>query len=193
MGLECHSGDNNRRLIRVGTRSPAARRPGGKRFGWKKVGRKRNQSLAVSGRGNENIIAMVSKREIGAEPPRRYRVLLVDDDAEFVAELGEALAAAGYEVSTHTDGDAALESAAGWRPDIALIDLKMKGTSGFQVARELTRTESLAEIPIVALTGYYTRLEDEELMKLCGFKDKLIKPFPAEKAAQKLNSLLISR
>lgn len=122
--------------------------------------------------------------------PKRYKILLLDDDADLVDELSDALIAAGYEVAAFTEGEAALSAADDFRPDIALIDLKMKGVSGFQVARELGRRESTSGIPVVAMTGYYTGREDEEKMKESGIRACLFKPFPFEVAARKLKCLL---
>ena len=125
--------------------------------------------------------------------PRHYKILLVDDDADLLGELADSLESAGYEIESFTDGDEALEAVGRLLPDIALVDLKMKGKSGFQVAEELRRIKPVAEIPIVAMTGYYTRPEDEKVMKRCGIEACLYKPFSAETAARRLNSILRSR
>ncbi len=117
----------------------------------------------------------------------------MDDDPDLLVELADSLAAAGYEVASFTDGDEALTEAARIRPDIALVDLKMKGKSGFQVAEELRKIDPVSAIPIVAMTGYYTRPEDQKLMKLCGIEACLYKPFSAETAARKLRSILRAR
>ncbi len=121
---------------------------------------------------------------------RRYKILLVDDDRGLLEELSEALAAAGYEVESFTDGRAALEAAAADRPDIALVDLKMQGLDGFRTAEALSRLEPGPPVPVVAMTGYYTRREDESRMKASGIRACLFKPFPAETAARKLHTVL---
>ncbi len=122
--------------------------------------------------------------------PKHYKILLVDDDADLIEELADSLNAAGYEVETFTDGDEAIRAASRIRPDIALLDLKMKGISGFRVAEEIRKIELLADIPIIAMTGYYTREEDQKLMKQCGIQACLFKPFSAATAARKLRSML---
>ncbi len=124
---------------------------------------------------------------------KRYRVLLVDDDAVLAEELAEALEAAGYRVDTFNDAAEALAAAPALRPDIALVDLKMRGKNGFQLARELLEAEPLAGMPVVAMTGYYTRREDENLMKTSGIRACLFKPFTPEVAARKLRSMLQGR
>jgi two-component system, NtrC family, sensor histidine kinase HydH len=120
--------------------------------------------------------------------PKRYNILLVDDDGDLVEELSDALQSAGYRVAGFTDGGAALAAADRLKPDIALVDLKMKGISGFKVAWELAR--AVPPVPVVAMTGYYTAREHESLMKESGIRACLFKPFDFEVAARKLKSFL---
>ena len=124
---------------------------------------------------------------------KRYRVLLVDDDAVLAEELAEALEAVGFRVDSFTDPAAALAAAPALRPDIALVDLKMRIKNGFQLARELLAAEPLAGMPVVAMTGYYTRREDEKLMKASGIRACLFKPFTPEVAVRKLRLMLQGR
>lgn len=123
---------------------------------------------------------------------KRYKILLVDDDPVLLEELSDGLVAAGYKVYLYTNGNDALKAVNRLLPDIALIDLKMKDKSGFQVAEELRKINPAAAIPIIAMTGYYTEPEDEKLMKKCGIQACLFKPFSFKVAARKLKSILQS-
>lgn len=116
----------------------------------------------------------------------RNHVMVVDDDAELLAELSEALRSGGFRVSAFTDGDRALSAAAHSLPGAILLDLKMKGRTGFQVAEVLKRDPRTNGIPVIAMTGCYTSREHEKLMAACGMQACLIKPFTAEAAVQKL-------
>ncbi len=89
-----------------------------------------------------------------------------------------------------TDRNVCYFTAAAARPDIALVDLKMKGIDGFQTAEALGRLEPGPPVPVVAMTGYYTAREHERLMKESGIRACLFKPFPAEPAARKLHTVL---
>ena len=71
------------------------------------------------------------------------RILVVDDDRLVLATLAHGLAQAGYEVIDADNGDDAILLARQHRPDLALLDIRMEGKSGFDVAaylREHLRT-----------------------------------------------------
>jgi len=121
-------------------------------------------------------------------PP--IKLLVVDDDVDFLDELQESLQAEGYEVAVCSDGDSALQAALKLKPDLALLDLKMRGESGFQIAERLRKAAETKNIPIIAMTGFYTRVEHETLMKICGIDVCLIKPFQENVLKQKIASVL---
>ncbi len=80
-------------------------------------------------------------------------VLVVDDVADNIALLNDALDEAGYTVLVATSGEAALLLAARTLPDIVLLDAVMPGLDGFEVARRLKADADTASIPIVFMTG----------------------------------------
>jgi DNA-binding response OmpR family regulator len=104
------------------------------------------------------------------------RVMIIDDDKEFLEELHETLNLSGYEMVAVNDAQDALETANRTKPDIILLDLKMPAKSGFQVADEIRHYQQTSHIPIIAMTGFF---KDDylPLMKMCGIKDFLKKPF----------------
>ncbi len=66
------------------------------------------------------------------------RVVLVDDDERFRAMACRALLADGVEVVGEADnGEDAFEAVAHWRPDVVLLDIRLPGIDGLQVARQL--------------------------------------------------------
>lgn len=121
-------------------------------------------------------------------PP--IKLMIVDDDADFLDELQESLQAEGYEVAAISDGDSALQAALESKPDLVLLDLKMRGKSGFQVAEGLRKAAATKNIPVIAMTGFYTKAEHERLMKICGIDICLIKPFQENVLKQKIASVL---
>jgi two-component system OmpR family response regulator len=62
------------------------------------------------------------------------RVLVVDDDVEVLVMLGDALRARGYEVATACDGQSAVDLAATFEPDVALVDVVLPDISGITLA-----------------------------------------------------------
>ena len=111
---------------------------------------------------------------------RKKRVMIVDDDREFLDELQETLFINGYEVIKVNDPNRVLETAGNNKPDIILLDLKMDNFSGFEIAGELSRFSRTIDIPVVAMTGFFTENEHISLMSLCGINKCIAKPFSAE-------------
>jgi CheY-like chemotaxis protein len=104
------------------------------------------------------------------------KVMIVDDNKEFLEELEEVLAISGYDMVAAQDPSSVLPIAIKEKPQVILLDLKMPGKSGFQLAHELSNSPELQQIPIIAMTGFF-KDGYETLMDLCGIKRCLKKPF----------------
>ncbi len=83
---------------------------------------------------------------------RKPRLLLVDDEIPFVANLLKLLSHRGYEVSTAHDGDSALRLVQEREFDVVILDQNMPGKDGITVLRELKKKQPHLEV--VILTGY---------------------------------------
>lgn len=105
------------------------------------------------------------------------KVMIVDDDSEFLTELKEILDLSGYEVTQIADPKAVVREAVDRQPDVILLDLKMEGLNGFEVADQLKHTEKTSQVPIIAMTGFYTEEEHMSLMNICGIQRCILKPF----------------
>ena len=82
------------------------------------------------------------------------KVLMIDDDPEFVDAISNLLDAKGYEVHTASNGKDGVEKAKAEDPDILLLDVMMTTKhEGFDVARELHEDETARNIPIIIMTG----------------------------------------
>ncbi len=79
------------------------------------------------------------------------RVLVVDDDRLVLATLSHGLHQAGYEVIDADNGDDAILLARQQRPDLALLDIRMEGKSGFDVAAYL---RDASHIPFMFLSAF---------------------------------------
>lgn len=101
------------------------------------------------------------------------RLLVVDDEPQIGRMLKTVLGAEGYTVQIVTDGHAAIETVAKWRPDLLILDLKLPVLDGFEVCRRL-RTWS--QVPIIVLTACDS--EDDKVTALdLGADDYMTKPF----------------
>jgi DNA-binding response OmpR family regulator len=66
----------------------------------------------------------------------------------------------------------------------------MDKKSGFQVADEIKKSAELPDIPIVAMTGFYTEKEHSILMNVCGIRTCLIKPFNPLDVINKIEQII---
>jgi len=82
------------------------------------------------------------------------KVLMIDDDPEFVEAISNLLDAKGYEVHTASNGKDGVAKAKAEDPDIILLDVMMTTKDeGFNVARELQEDETFKATPIIIMTG----------------------------------------
>ena len=117
-----------------------------------------------------------------APEPARWRILLVEDNADARQMLQMLLTLAGHEVDSAPDGVGGLEKAAARRHDVLVIDLGLPGLDGYEVARRL-RADGRAELGLIALTGY-GQPDDRQRALAAGFDAHVVKPVdPARLAA----------
>ncbi len=107
---------------------------------------------------------------------KKKRVMVIDDDKEFLNEMIETLSLTGYDPVPVLESIDAVKRIIQAKPNIILLDLKMDKKSGFELASELMAKPDTKDIPIIAITGVFTDQEHRLLMKICNMKDCLIKP-----------------
>lgn len=112
------------------------------------------------------------------------KVLLVDDEVEFVNTLGQRLKMRDLHVDTVYDGHQALSFITKTEPDVIVLDLKMPGLYGIDVLREIKKINR--HIQVIVLTGHGSEKDEEEAKKLGGF-DFLRKPADIDLLVAKIN------
>jgi DNA-binding response OmpR family regulator len=88
------------------------------------------------------------------------RVLVVDDESDFIELLKYNLESQGFDILTATDGMQALNMARRELPDVVLVDLMLPDIDGFSVCEILRSQPSTSRVPIIvvsALDGEYVR------------------------------------
>jgi DNA-binding response OmpR family regulator len=106
----------------------------------------------------------------------KKRVMIIDDDKEFLEEIAHTLNTGGYRTITVSESVDALAEAVMAKPDIIFLDLKMSKKSGFSVANELMENANTKNIPVIAITGIFAQDEISLLSKICNIKEYLTKP-----------------
>jgi CheY-like chemotaxis protein len=103
------------------------------------------------------------------------RVLVVDDNEDGAEMLALALSTKGYDTRVALDANHALEVAAEFRPQIAFLDLGLPVMDGCELAIQLRQVPGLADVRLVALTGYGDD-SDRKRTRDAGFQHHLVKP-----------------
>jgi len=112
-----------------------------------------------------------------------YRVLLVDDEEEFVSALSERLMLRGIEVDSALNGEEALARMEEKEFEVVILDVMMPGLSGLEVLRQIKSTHPNTQV--ILLTGHGATREGMEGMRLGAF-DYLIKPVDIEEMLEKM-------
>jgi CheY-like chemotaxis protein len=120
------------------------------------------------------------------------RVLVVDDVPEAADGLARVVRLWGHEAEVAYTGAAALERAAGYRPDVLLIDLAMPGMDGCGLAKQLCQRADGADTLLVAVTGHHDAAHRQEARQ-AGFDDFFPKPVNLPDLEQLLQSEWVRR
>jgi CheY-like chemotaxis protein len=104
------------------------------------------------------------------------KVMVVDDDKEFLDELRTTLRQGGYRVKIVQEARKAVAAAVESNPDVILLDLKMQGMTGFEVANKLRVVPGTRNIPIIAMSGFFTENRDDPLLGFFNINYYLQKP-----------------
>ena len=103
----------------------------------------------------------------------KFRVLLVDDEREYVTTLGERMQMRGFDPEIAFSGEQALKILESGLPDVMVLDLKMPGIDGLEVLRRVKKR--YPQVQVIILTGHGSD-RDEAAARRLGAFDHLQKP-----------------
>jgi CheY-like chemotaxis protein len=115
-------------------------------------------------------------------------VLVVDDNVTATEALALILSHWGHAVHVCHDGREALVAAAGFRPDVVLLDIGLPGLDGYAVARLLRDQPELRDAVLIAVTGY-GRDEDRRRSQGAGLDHHFVKPIDLDALEALLSDL----
>jgi len=117
----------------------------------------------------------------------RKKILIVDDEPEFVDMLKMRLESADYDVNTAADGVDGLKKAGDAKPDLIVLDVLMPRKDGYAFVKEAKQDSNLKDIPIIILTA---RPAMEDKFKKEGVNDYIMKPFEAQELLKRIEEIL---
>jgi CheY-like chemotaxis protein len=133
--------------------------------------------VPVRAGGSAREAGPVAPSDAGVPTLRGVRVLMVDDDAEFLELSAVMLRTAGAEVRTASSAFRAYETLEAWQPNVVLTDLAMPGEDGFTLllAMRAAFDQRRLKVPIIAVTAYGTP-DNHARADQAGFDLYLTKP-----------------
>ena len=125
-----------------------------------------------------------------SDEAKKIKILLVDDEVDFIQSVGEWIISRHFEVTIATRGEEAIKEARRGGYDLALLDLQMPGMDGTEVLKILKRKHKFLEA--VMLTGHASLDSAVECTKLGAF-GYLEKPCESEKLLEILKNAYSTR
>jgi len=125
---------------------------------------------------------------------KRAKILLVDDDVDFVEATKIVLEREPYDIIVAYEGDEGLQKARQENPDLILLDVIMPVKDGFTAAEQLKKDPQLSEIPVIMLTSFSSRGQETTIPRSRGFtleaEDYIEKPVTPEELLSRVQRYL---
>ncbi len=124
----------------------------------------------------------------------KTKILLVDDDKDFVEATRLVLESKPYEVVVAYDGDEGLAKARKEKPDLIILDIIMPVKDGFSAAEQLKKDPELKKIPVIMLTSFSEKVGETSLSVSQGLaldtEDYMDKPVAPQELLRRVERLL---
>jgi CheY-like chemotaxis protein len=107
--------------------------------------------------------------------PKRFRILVVDDNHDSALSLAMMLSIMGHETRTAHDGESAVSTAESFLPDVVLLDIGLPLLNGYEVAQRIREQSWGASMFLIAVTGWGQE-EDRQRSSEVGLNVHMVKP-----------------
>ncbi|MFC2034018.1 response regulator transcription factor [Chloroflexota bacterium] len=125
---------------------------------------------------------------------KKAKILLVDDDLDFVESTKIVLEKGSYEVIVAHEGNEGLEKAKAENPDLVLLDIIMPVKDGFTAVEQFKSDPQLSKIPVLMLTSFSSKGQDTGLARSRGMTleadDYIEKPVTPDELLAKVKQFL---
>lgn len=107
--------------------------------------------------------------------PKRFRILVVDDNHDSALSLAMMLSIMGHETRTAHDGESAVDTAEQFLPEVVLLDIGLPKLNGYEVAQRIRKKPWGASMFLIAVTGWGQE-EDRQRSSEVGLNMHMVKP-----------------
>jgi len=128
---------------------------------------------------------------------RKPKILIVDDDIDFVEYAKTILESKSYVTIIAREGEEGLKKALEEKPDLILLDVIMPVKDGFTAAEQLKKDPRLSKIPVVMLTSFSSRGQGSGIPLGKGYlletEDYIEKPVSSKELLTRVEAILAKR
>ena len=118
------------------------------------------------------------------------KILLVDDEKEFLYIVKESLKGAGFDIITATNGGEALRSVKEEGPDLVILDIVLPDIDGETIYKKMKEDPDTSRIPVIFISGVYTKEDAERQSHFLYDKIFLTKPFEENELINKIRTVI---
>jgi CheY-like chemotaxis protein len=123
----------------------------------------------------DNHMADANATTAAAVTPKRFRILVVDDNHDSALSLAMMLSIMGHETRTAHDGESAVATAESFLPDVVLLDIGLPKLNGYEVAQRIREQAWGTSMFLIAVTGW-GQDEDRQRSSEVGLNVHMVKP-----------------
>lgn len=120
---------------------------------------------------------------------KNKKILIADDEPDFVELISMRLEVNGFEVVAAKDGQEAIDKTKKEKPDLLILDLMMPKLDGFEVCRMLKFDDNFKNLPIIVLSALDQQQDREKAIE-AGADEYFIKPFDLSLLLTKIKNLI---
>lgn len=117
-------------------------------------------------------------------------VLLIEDEPNIAEAIRFILTRDGWEVTTHAEGETALDRLRATRPDLVILDVMLPGRSGYEILADLRADPTLADLRVLMLSAK-GQTRDREAAERAGADLYMTKPFSNAEMLERVRALMV--
>lgn len=121
--------------------------------------------------------------------PASRQVLVIEDEPNIIEAISFILSRDGWSVSTHSNGETAVEAVHRVGPDALILDVMLPGRSGYDILQDLREDAATKDIPVLMLTARGQK-NDRELAERLGVSKFMTKPFSNAEVLESLRQIV---
>ena len=115
------------------------------------------------------------------------KILLIDDEVDYIRSLTVLLKTKGFDVYSLLSGEAALKTTRSFRPDVIVLDVRLGNEDGEKICQQIRSDNDIKHVSIILHSAFP---DMEDYYKICGADDFILKPTNIDQLISRINHQL---